>query len=139
MKRIAFSLMVVALMSVTGQAQLKARTSDGREVALHDDGTWEFVEQEEAQESSGGPSVADNINQRCEEKWGTDFQMQEYCRGQHMEAARKLSAMMKSMPSEIGETRWNQIFGGCATKWDTDYQMIEYCTNNQIEALRKLR
>ena len=137
--KFAFVLGIAILMSTMAQAQLKARTSDGREVVLHDDGTWEFVEQEEAQESSSGPSVVDNINEHCEEKWGTDFSMQEYCRGQQMEAARNLSGMMKSMPSEIGETRWNQIFTGCAAKWQTDYSMIEYCTNNQLEALRKLR
>ena len=129
-------LMTLALMSTMAQAQMKATTEDGKEVVLHDDGTWEFVEQEEAQKSSGGPSAEQIISQHCEEKWPTDFQMQSYCRDKQVEAARK---MAQGKPSDVSEKQWHQISGNCWTKWENNFQMTVYCIGKQVEALRKLR
>ncbi len=132
-------LVSLALLCTPGRAQMKATTEDGRDVVLHDDGTWEFTEPDkgdEKEKGGGGMDAQKIIKEHCEGEWPTDFQMQSYCRDKQTEAARKLA---QGKPSDVSEKQWNQIFGNCWSQWVNDFQMTEYCVSNQIEALRKLR
>ena len=128
----------LALLCMPSQAQLKATTEDGREVLLHDDGTWEFADPDKGEEESSGRGMDTQkiINEHCEEEWSTDFQMQAFCRDNQVKAATKLA---RGKPADVSEKQWNQIFGNCWSQWVNDFQMTEFCVSNQIEALRKLR
>lgn len=137
MKHFIF-MVTLSLLCALGQAQMKATTEDGREVVLHDDGTWEFVDPEGVEQGSSENKInsLQIIKEHCEGEWPTDFQMQSYCRDKQTEAARKLA---QGKPSDVSEKQWNQISGNCWAQWENDFQMTEYCIGKQVEALRKLR
>jgi len=131
-------LVALLLLSIDGYAQIKAITEDGRDVLLYIDGTWEFVDSHDTDkkdEERGSMDAQKIINEHCEKKWQTDFEMQAYCREKQVEAAVNFG----SKPTDIGKERWNQIRSSCWSQWENDFEMTEYCVSNQIKALRKLR
>lgn len=83
-----------------------------------------------------GLSETTIIKQDCAKKWGTNYQMQEFCIGQQTEAAAKLRG---PGPSDIPTTTFSTIRKECQSKWGTNFQMREFCEGQQTEAFRKIR
>lgn len=102
------------------------------------------------------------IESDCKKKWGTNYEMVEYCIKNQRQAVNNLSRHSGPILQECGR-KWgtnyemveyctkNQqqaqrnlsrlsgpILQECRKKWGTNYEMVEYCTKNQTEAKRRL-
>lgn len=66
------------------------------------------------------------ILSNCKGKWGTNYEMVEYCVEQQSQAKRNLSS------------HGGQILDDCRKKWGDNYEMVEYCSNQQNQAKRNL-
>lgn len=71
----------------------------------------------------------EEIIDRCEAKWGTDYNMVKYCVDNQTESSSQLNRMSVS----------KEIQSRCEDKWGTDYNMVKYCVDNQTESKNQLR
>jgi hypothetical protein len=121
---------------------IRAVTSDGREVLLHPDGTWTWAEDnregaaENEDERFARERVYKEIDEHCLAQWTDDYTMRLYCIEQAREAAEKLVRLMRdtAVPADVRDG----IFARCRSQWTKDWLVIEYCAQQQIEAWRKL-
>jgi len=72
-------------------------------------------------------AYAGSIRSNCIQKWGTDYEMIEYCIKNQTSASSKV----KRIPN-------NSIKSSCSSKWGEDYEMVEYCYKNQSGAKSRL-
>lgn len=63
----------------------------------------------------------------CQRKWGTDYNMVEYCVNKQTEAHNSLSGLSD-----------NVITRNCRSKWGTDYSMVKYCVDKQYNAYQNI-
>ncbi|MFA7050395.1 MAG: hypothetical protein WC164_04795 [Patescibacteria group bacterium] len=90
--------------------QIGPRTGGGRS------GHPQFIKGQSGQQTTPG------IKSSCQNKWGTDYEMVEYCIKKQTEAWNNLRGWSGPIKNE------------CSGKWGTDYEMVEYCIKKQTEA-----
>jgi len=124
---------IILLAGFTAQAQETFTTSGGRTVVVEGE-TCRVLPKEtaESEQSNTDQSqlkeLAAKLKERCQAKWGTNYRMQKFCRDQHLDAARSLTAM--TIP--------NEILAQCARKWTDQFgvnmRMLKFCVEQQIKA-----
>jgi hypothetical protein len=86
------------------------------------------------------------IAKACEQKWGTNYEMQVYCRKNENEAARSFFSTSRTIIGALKDpaTRDNAkvmagILNTCFEKWQGKFEMITYCFKNQAAAYKQLQ
>lgn len=74
-----------------------------------------------------------DIKNHCREKWGTDYQMQNYCGKEMNEGLREITAKVAQYGKKGEE---NRIINKCWSKWYPQLDMVNYCAGNQITAFK---
>ncbi|WP_152563452.1 hypothetical protein [Palleronia rufa] len=72
---------------------------------------------------------------KCDEDWGTDFEMVAYCRKEQREAGQAVDAFRERAESDDNSAT---ILARCDNEWGRDYAMVEYCIEQQSDALESL-
>lgn len=78
----------------------------------------------------------DDINHFCKEKWGSDYEMQKYCRKQIQKGWIEISSLIELYGKHGTEYK---IINQCWHKWYPQLNMVAYCVKNQIEAYQSLK
>lgn len=81
----------------------------------------------------------DAMKMFCEEKWGTDYKMREYCINKEIEGAKKIKAMLATALSGKDKDVMDQALRKCYDKWSPQYSMIHYCLKKQYGAYLRLK
>jgi hypothetical protein len=75
------------------------------------------------------------VDSKCREDWANDYRMQQHCREQQNEGARKLT---EGAPADVDSTAFRVIRGKCAEDWPRDFRMRVHCEEQQIAGFRAL-
>jgi hypothetical protein len=79
------------------------------------------------------------VYKHCEQKWGSEFDMQVYCRTNQMKAMHWFIAETKWMEESPDQVVKEKIMTTCVGKWDIEFDMVKYCYENQVRAYKKLQ
>lgn len=83
--------------------------------------------------------LTQQIKNRCEYKWPSDYEMREYCQNQQQKAWDRFTILYERYKNQ---SEILSIFKMCRDKWSDhhgiDFEMLNYCTKKQIEAYNRL-
>lgn len=90
--------------------------------------------------SSGQDEIISELKRICREKWGTDYEMIEYCQGKQMKALVNLGGLLESFSKGSAQ---RDILNRCLDKWEkgkgSDWETVEYCYGRQLGAYQRLK
>jgi hypothetical protein len=93
-----------------------------------------------AQANAQADERIQEIAQHCSAKWGTDYDMQVYCRRKHTDALDRLAELSKPWFAESAQYSTElKLLDACDRKWRSEFDMTLYCVNKQLGALKELR
>jgi len=72
------------------------------------------------------------IIEKCDEDWGTDFEMVAYCREEQRKSGASWDRIVERAASGSEAAA---IVKHCLEQWETDYEMLVYCNGEQHAAL----
>ncbi len=86
------------------------------------------------------------IAEACANKWGTEYEMQVYCRKTETEAMKAVYRLAKEIKTGTADYLTPEaakvagdVMNACFQKWPGEYGMIAYCFRNQMAAYAELQ
>lgn len=98
-------------------------------------------------------SLADGLNDFCQNKWENNYRMIEYCLNEQIKAQHKVfnygrkHGLVKNDRLSISnsEDPYQKIIYNCMNKWELseyntyNYRMVDYCIKKQVQAYERLK
>ena len=85
--------------------------------------------------SSARPTSDPTIIAQCSSKWGSNFEMVEYCQKEQQGAKDRLD---RGNVYEVSGSVFATIRQQCQQKWGTNFEMREYCEKEQTGAYKRI-